>query len=389
MCKICCLPCCEAQLSICCGHVFCKSCLKSNFCFDSTIIKSTCPVCHADKFVSFPQHQADQEIKGLLIYCPNKGNGCEWIGELNDRHKHIKDGKCCDVKCDKCDQTLLSTGVKSHLDTECPCYCPYCDITAEREVISSEHKEKCHKFPLTCPNNNGVDNIPREKFDELQNEVISKTSETYNPSNLTELQNNIRKESAQSLHIVKKCSEKNDKQNDNSQLYNIIGRSYLTIAVLMIAILIALLIQSYYSNSELQQQITQLQEVQQYCYRLSLSDWSTKLWALGKLSNQVTPTIVKMSSFTKKLKNKEQWHSSSFFAFEGGYQMYLNVNAAGDGKGEGTHVSVYLYLMKGPHDDELEQSGHWPLRGTFTIELLNQLNDSDHHICVVQFHHYH
>ena len=35
--------------------------------------------------------------------------------------------------------------------------------------------------------------------------------------------------------------------------------------------------------------------------------------------------------------------------------------------------------MKGPHDDKLEQSGHWPLRGTFTIELLNQLNDSDHY----------
>ena len=34
--------------------------------------------------------------------------------------------------------------------------------------------------------------------------------------------------------------------------------------------------------------------------------------------------------------------------------------------------------MKGPYDDELEQSGHFPLRGTFTIELLNQLNDIKH-----------
>ena len=59
--------------------------------------------------------------------------------------------------------------------------------------------------------------------------------------------------------------------------------------------------------------------------------------------------------------------------------MCLNVYAAGWSYGIGTHVSVYLHLMKGPHDDELEQSGHWPLRGTFTIELLNQLNDSDHH----------
>ena len=364
--------------------------MKSNFCFDSTNIKSTCPVCHADKFVSFPQHQADQEIKGLLIYCPNKESGCEWVGELNDIHKHIKDGKCCDIKCDKCDQTLPSTAVKSHLDTECPCYCPFCDITAEREVISSEHKEKCHKFPLTCPNNIVVDNLPHEKFDELQDEGISKTGGTFSSSNLTELQNNIRKETAQSLHIVNEHSEKTDKQNDNSQLYNIIiGRSYLTIAVLMIAILIALLLRSHYSNSELQQQITQLQEVQQYCYRLmSLSDWSTKLRVLGELSNQVAPAVVKMSNFIKKLENKENWRSSSFFAFKGGYQMHLRVNAAGNGVGEGTHVSVYLFLMKGPHDDELEQSGHWPFRGTFTIELLNQLNDSDHHMCMLQFHHH-
>ena len=52
--------------------------------------------------------------------------------------------------------------MKSHIDTECPCYCPYCDVTAEREVISREHNEKCHKFPLTRTNNIniGIDNVP-------------------------------------------------------------------------------------------------------------------------------------------------------------------------------------------------------------------------------------
>ena len=88
---------------------------------------------------------------------------------------------------------------------------------------------------------------------------------------------------------------------------------------------------------------------------------------------QVTPAIIQMLDFTKKKKSKEQWYSKPFFAFNGGYQMCLRVDAAGDGEGEGTHVSVYLYLMKGPHDDEIEQSDQWPLRGTFTIELLNQL----------------
>ena len=103
---------------------------------------------------------------------------------------------------------------------------------------------------------------------------------------------------------------------------------------------------------------------------------------------QITPVVFKLIKFSQWLKSKEQWYSSPFFAFEGGYQMCLRVDAAGYGDGEDTHVSVFLYLMKGPYDDKLEQSGRWPLRGTFTIELLNQLNDSDHYRRIVQFHHH-
>ena len=100
------------------------------------------------------------------------------------------------------------------------------------------------------------------------------------------------------------------------------------------------------------------------------------------------PVISKLTKFSQWLRSKKQWDNGPFFAFNGGYQMCLKVNAAGYGDGEGTHVSAYLYLMKGSHDDELEQSGHWPLRGTFTIELLNQLNDRDHHSVIVQFYHH-
>ena len=137
--------------------------------------------------------------------------------------------------------------------------------------------------------------------------------------------------------------------------------------------------------TELHQQIILLQEIlnrtvahQQYHYQLSDSVWSTKLWLSSELSNQVAPVIAKMSGFTMKVRNKEKWYSNPFFAFEEGYQMCLKVYAAGYGYGKGTHVSVFLYLMKGPHDDKLEQSGHWPLRGIFTIELLNQLNNHYH-----------
>ena len=108
--------------------------------------------------------------------------------------------------------------------------------------------------------------------------------------------------------------------------------------------------------------------------------WPLKLFISDEMSDQVAPdAILKMSDFAKRKENKEQWYSKSFYAFQQGYQMYLKVYADGTDNSEGPHVSVYLYLMKGPHDDKLEQWGYWLLSGTFKIEVLNQLNNSDHY----------
>ena len=114
-------------------------------------------------------------------------------------------------------------------------------------------------------------------------------------------------------------------------------------------------------------------------YNSYKSLWPLILDLSNKIPEQVAPAaILKMSNFTKMNESKERWYSKPFFAYKGGYKMSLIVDAVGSEKGEGTHVSVYLFLMKGPHDDELQQSGNWPLRGTFTIELLNQLDDYRH-----------
>ena len=99
----------------------------------------------------------------------------------------------------------------------------------------------------------------------------------------------------------------------------------------------------------------------------NVSLWPLILFMSNDISDQVAPAVIlKMSNFAQ-MKNNEIWHSDSFFAFQEGYQMCLRVYATSADKGEGTHVSVDLRLMKGPHDDKLEQSGHWPLRGTFRI----------------------
>ena len=97
------------------------------------------------------------------------------------------------------------------------------------------------------------------------------------------------------------------------------------------------------------------------------------------------PVTFMVPNFTEKIKSKKIF-SYPFFAFNKGYLMFVSIYAAGADDGEGDHVSIYLYLVKGPFDDNLEQSGHWPLRGTFTIELINQFNNSDHYSRMIQFH---
>ena len=158
LCQICRLPCRDPQRSVCCGHVFCKSEIDQH----QTREKS-CPQCFSENFTAFIDKLIQREINELLIYCSNKKDGCGWTGEIGRVNDHSKE---CKISCSKCKQIVYFSTMRSHLDTECPCYCPYCDITAEREVISSEHKEKCHKFPITCPNNCSLDGIPRDDMDE-------------------------------------------------------------------------------------------------------------------------------------------------------------------------------------------------------------------------------
>ena len=54
--------------------------------------------------------------------------------------------------------------------------------------------------------------------------------------------------------------------------------------------------------------------------------------------------------------------------------MCLNVYPNGFGSGNGTHVSVFICLMKGDNDDNLK----FPFKGCIVVSLLNQVEDQNH-----------
>ena len=70
----------------------------------------------------------------------------------------------------------------------------------------------------------------------------------------------------------------------------------------------------------------------------------------------------------------ENLYSPAFYTHPHGYRMCVGVNPNGYGKANGTHISIFTHMMKGPFDDYLK----WPFRGEITIQIVNQVGDHDH-----------
>ncbi|XP_078244806.1 TNF receptor-associated factor 1 isoform X2 [Pogona vitticeps] len=67
-------------------------------------------------------------------------------------------------------------------------------------------------------------------------------------------------------------------------------------------------------------------------------------------------------------------YSPAFYTSRYGYKVCLKLFLNGDGTGSGTHLSLFLVLMKGEYDFQLK----WPFQHKVTFTLLDQVNK--HHV---------
>ena len=258
------------------------------------------------------------------------------------------------VHCsNKCLKRMQRQHLTSHVETECPrrkVNCQYCHITGENQFIEGEHKKQCPKLPLPCPNKCEVGSVPREDMEAhrkecplevVQCEYHNVGCEDRMMRKDLEWHNTWRMEKHLSL--------------TSSQLATALKH----IDTLMIA-LHSTIPHQYNIRVPSASMITEAQR-----------SVNLKTMAAIIKCDRVCPVVISVNNFNEKKVNVLRY-SDFFYTHDKGYKMCLCVSTTID---EDTHMSVYLYLMKGPHDDELT----WPLRGKFEVKLLNQISDCEHY----------
>ena len=160
----------EPNLTFCCGHHYCNSCIRP-FVNDG----KPCPGCgEAESFNAVLNKNLKRKILALRVRCTMKDRGCEWIGRLEDLDAHldVNTGECehVDVECPlKCNLPVQKRELPAHLQDGCPkrdFYCQHCNFKATYEVVCDTHWPECKNYPVQCPNACMVGAVERGDLDD-------------------------------------------------------------------------------------------------------------------------------------------------------------------------------------------------------------------------------
>ncbi len=102
---------------------------------------------------------------------------------------------------------------------------------------------------------------------------------------------------------------------------------------------------------------------------------------LSSLQYGVMPVYRTIQHFSQHKANDERLFTDPFYTSKGGYKVTLRVDPNGDGSSKGTHVDVFMCLMKGANDDSLQ----FPMTAIFTVHAMNWKGDSQHFERSIEF----
>ena len=105
-----------------------------------------------------------------------------------------------------------------------------------------------------------------------------------------------------------------------------------------------------------------LADLEEYVRQLELSSYDGQLiWKITEFARRRNEAVSGQ---------QVSFYSPCFFTSRSGYKMCARIYLNGDGMGRGTHISVFLVIMRGQYDALLR----WPFRQKVTFMLMDQDN---------------
>ncbi|XP_047136080.1 TNF receptor-associated factor 5 isoform X2 [Hydra vulgaris] len=297
-----------------CGHRFCLSCINEIKKQKGTL---KCPLDR--QLINIEKMFLDKAVKrailSLIVKCHNFSRNCEWTGELGFIEEHVKSCPYENIVCpNELCQDLFPRGTLSqHLEQRCKFRSVFCQFCSEKYIHKDvkSHLKHCKKFPMECVNKCEKKDIPREKM----------------ASHLEECPFSIAL--CPFSEIGCEFSGKKD-----------VLENHVTLAV----------------NDHLSLAMTKLliHECRFVCTN------GIFVWAVPNFRVQFE--AAKISEEDKAV------YSHPFYTAQYGYKLRIKVYLNGRDRGKGTHISLYLIIMKGDYDNLLD----WPFNHKITFYLLDQ-----------------
>ena len=362
----------EPQLVDCsCGAHFCKSCIEP-----VKAAKKPCPLCKGPFSTLILDRHLQRTINGLKICCPFKSDGCKWVDELKNVSEHLnatpsEDNKhvgCpyVSLECTHCKKKFQRRFVVEHEKHKCQKRQICCELCGEYistiEDVNRNHKPQCTSRPVPCPNK-------CEKL--VPSKSVDKHLETECPLQVTEC-----------VFSYAGCSDRVRRKDMEAHVGQDLAYHLSLQAV---------------SHKEVMEKQTSMQkEINRL--REQLEDKTSTLeMELDRTKDEVddikthheslhthvniVPVHLVLNDFVAKRKAKEIWYSQPFYTSCRGYRMCLVVHTNGHKSGTDTHLSVYVRLVSGNFDNQLD----WPFQGSVFVNLMDQRDDADHWVEKIEF----
>ena len=327
----------EPHQADCCGYAFCRVCIKRVKADDKP-----CPCCKAEKFDKFEDKRLKQILYKFKVYCANKEQGCQWVGELSQLDNHLNSNPTQEKQLEGCKFTLIKcihgsglvqrSNIHVHQSLQCskrPFSCEYCkDFDSTYEDVITNHWLECSYYPIQCTNRCG-------KTTERQQLNAHISSDC--PLTVVD---------CEFSHVG--CEVKLPRKHMAAHLMENVAMHL----SLQAANYKHMVNQLKKENEELKQEVARLtQDLQQIC-------------------TPICPPMFIMDKFKQHRRDSDVWYSSPFYTHHKGYKMCVGIYANSYGERKGVYTSVGVHLMKGEFDDQLK----WPFRGQIIIRLLSQVD---------------